>query len=993
MNFTKEQQTVDRIKSLLNTNNLVNNEQNRSLYNDYFMICERAKARLDLCNRHLRQNLKAEALAEVKKEPDLRKVIQILNFPEREKFQDLCHLYDWPIPAELNISSIKKIQDASQSYTQMHHLLEQYRTISRTDLHHDKLVLLREIIQKDMKNPEWLKTIKDVEILYLKELLDRAKNDILNEKYEDLEEIHHELTEEKWHISIPVQALDKIMRVLNEYRARKNRETAQEYLFQIDSAYSAHDFASLQTALVDWKRFCFTKNYQPEEMEKKQVQEAVDFLEAHNKKIEKQQRFDQMVELLVKKIENRDSLESIEQDYIQLKSMEMPIPDFIENSIEQVREDTEHEQRMHTIIKAVKTISITVIILAVIIFAGYTAVNMHAEKQKGNALKELIEQKKFDEANALYQDIYQKNPSLAMSTEIKKQKLILDQWNEKEKERKDSFEALLSDIKNEINNKLKFDADNLKKMVDSANKLAKSEKEKSTIRSLEIDVENKILEYKNTQEALFREKINIAAQKRKIFFSKLEHENYEVLNNLYDDYKAAVEECKRIKGITYSLQESDLLDVTSVYKELRKVTNEQKLKNSYNTNLANSKDIDNVISVMEQHRAHSNMFSGFNDIYNDAKVLKAYINAKHQNNNYDLPKSSYYKDLQDVKEYQQRIQSAYSRMLSTFKDLMKLNLYQITFQPPSNSAPIYIIFNRPPSMRTKSQEYVIQDFNKRNMIISNFERTYLNRRWGGTNEQYAGTIVYPADSESFEQKVQGKKAVHLILNEKIYNNAKNWKQHEFPIKCIEQMKMICETKYCIPYWKARHILTFLNNLQYLESNKEDTPVIKLKNALMDYKNKIDKEKDFTHKNLNRELDEYLKTVNFSEIEKYLKRLTFNTVIKQIVSTETFIYLGAVINGIIPVKFPGSTANLMNSGDIFCLTKDGNNRVFVGTFSAENGVRIFPEYRQFVNNRLLFTAKNCKDIRKLNLEIRNIAKGNDIQFQYPDFWPINTRNGE
>ena len=1003
MNLLKIQELIDQIHKFLKSNDLTDNSNSRKLHKEYLALCQEAKTRLDTCEQFMKQKLVTDAIAEANKEPKLREFIQILNFPEKDFFLDLCELYDWPKPESLSNVTLNELQNSSQTYDNMRHLLNEYRTISRSDLHHEKRALLQKIIKNDPKNHEWITTIKDVEAVCLKELLERAKKDILEKQYEDLKRIFNELTGEKWYISIPAAAIEKIKRVLSDNKKDEVKRKVMELLFQIESAYSSHDFVKLERALDDWKLFLKGQVYFPNEMEIKQINEAKDFLEEHQQAEKKKKNFERCLELLIKKIDNHEKLDVVEQEYIHLKSFELPIPEFVEDAIYQYRDDNERQERTQTILTGTKILLIFVIVLLVVVFTGYSIMNIYNQKQKEKELNELITQNKFEEASAVYEDFYKKDPSVLKSSKIRAMKQQIDEWAKKEKERIENFNVLISQITEELKNCQNSELKNLKKKVEAAKALAKSETEKSTLLSLETELDNKILSYRNVQEVLFREKLDIVIQKRSDFFKKLDQKNINEAGKLLVEYERAVNECKKIPGVSYTEQELELMNIDPLQKEYDKLKKQHDSVNDFYTSLSTASNLEQVAEILNKKTDGVSVDAEF--FLKDLKVLQAIAAKKGRSfpKEKNLTQVAFFRDMADFNRRIERKNEAYKTLIGRFRKyqevLREFNSRQIVFQPEDETSPFYLLYPPQPKYKKEKAGYSLQDIFGQYTELSFYpEENEIVLEYGKDENNniihtFKGKIVYPKGS--FKQAIQGKEVVELQLLSEILQSCKNLKMVDVPEKSLEIIQKIRNKEYCIPYRKVQFIVDILNLLEQLEPTNQKSAAAVIRKKLNNEWNKYsDSGKKFiTDREMNQALEDCLSRINWADLNHYIKQYHFDNFMKQQAITEEFCYLGVFVKGQPqPMNFNRPGAEIPESGDIFCLNDDRTKRFHVGTYS-KNEINIFPEYKNYITNRLLFSSKKRTDIRNFIKNHINFAERNNLTVNYPKFWPENLKGGK
>ena len=122
-------------------------------------------------------------------------------------------------------------------------------------------------------------------------MIAEAQKAILGKDFARLEQIHEELKNTNWVVTIPTIVLQKIDKIVTEHRKNEARKGAREILEKINDAFGAFDVTALDDAVVCWNEHCRKFGYSPDGNEAVQLKEATAYLDAEKQKQKKQQDF------------------------------------------------------------------------------------------------------------------------------------------------------------------------------------------------------------------------------------------------------------------------------------------------------------------------------------------------------------------------------------------------------------------------------------------------------------------------------------------------------------------------------------------------------------------------------------------------------------------------------------------------------------------------------------------------------------------------------
>ena len=283
-----DHQLIVRIKSFLNSTELIDSHTAQELYIAYCELNDSTAQRLVECEVLLQKKQKIEAVVLAQQAPNLFDLIDSILFSERKLLLILADLYDWKVPDVISEESVANLKKAVAEMDDLRPLLTEFRRIARTDQVKNKLHLLREIFRIDKDNPEWKLPLIEVENQYVSQLIAEAQSVIQNKDFVRLEQIYEELKNSQWVVTVPTIVLQKVEKIVLQHRAEEVQKTAAVLIDKISAAYGAYDLSALEDAIFCWQEHCKKYQYSPNENENIQFSEAYEYFSSEKERQKKQ---------------------------------------------------------------------------------------------------------------------------------------------------------------------------------------------------------------------------------------------------------------------------------------------------------------------------------------------------------------------------------------------------------------------------------------------------------------------------------------------------------------------------------------------------------------------------------------------------------------------------------------------------------------------------------------------------------------------------------
>ncbi|MBL7133572.1 MAG: hypothetical protein ISS78_05695, partial [Phycisphaerae bacterium] len=191
---------INRIQALLDSGGEVTRERVAELVWAYAAYCRQVGDKSRQCLDLLRQGRRAEARKFAKEAPDLEQELDLLDFPERDQWLDLCEGAGLPVRQSVDIQAARSIiQEVYGESGHMDQLLRRFRRMSLGQAPlADRLRVLRSIQRADPDHDFWEADVRAYESARLEELVGEAKEADTRGDLAEIEQILGELRGGEW---------------------------------------------------------------------------------------------------------------------------------------------------------------------------------------------------------------------------------------------------------------------------------------------------------------------------------------------------------------------------------------------------------------------------------------------------------------------------------------------------------------------------------------------------------------------------------------------------------------------------------------------------------------------------------------------------------------------------------------------------------------------------------------------------------------------------
>lgn len=572
-NLTKE------LQHIINSTDWTTSPEREQLAREYYDFCQSFSENIEKCRDLLERKMLVEA-AELanRQEPPLSRQLELLNFSGIDDYRVLCSIYAWPNPPELDGSVLEQLKTMMHDAANLQPLLSAYRQVVRSDNIKMKILLLRRLAEVDQQKPgEWKKALNQQETIMMEQLIQQAKNMILEKNYDVLQQLLQQITDPEWTITPPVQVVCKIESVLEEHRLAELKNEAVLCLNKINEAYSSFDFEPLGKALSVWKSLISGKAYQPDEIEVKQVEEAESYWLEQHKKQQEENLFNSQLQRLSQLLGSNGLQDEMDMIYNQLMLLGRPLPENVLQQYFVTRENHEIIQRRKRISRNIAYSFCAVLLIALIGIGTHLFIRYKTEQKWVVQLENaLTKQPTSAVARDMIRDLKKNDPALCQSPAISALISRADKMFEAEEQKRKDFIKLSKEIRILFKSYEK-NRTNIKNDFKELEKLMVDQKEKNAMNELKSELAGHEELFQERKKNQYDGLIGQIGRKRGQFYGLLEVHQYSDADKLLDEISLLEKQSAQIYEFIRKLipgRESDFAQSA----DLRKILDREQKK-------------------------------------------------------------------------------------------------------------------------------------------------------------------------------------------------------------------------------------------------------------------------------------------------------------------------------------------------------------------------------------------------------------------------------
>ncbi len=477
------QRIVDDVRSALFNNGQDGDDFLQAAAADYSLAIDEANERLRQCGGLLRKGLRSEAIQLCEIEPNLLDVAGILDFPERDSWNELLALHDIASPAALMLDVAANLNEAYAVEQPLGTLLQRHRLLamSRGPIKL-RLETLRGLAAADPETAIWDEDVRIFEEERVKELEREVPQAIAKGDAVALNALADELEQSPWRIDRPQAFIQQIAAARSLAARQQGLGALGRVADALHSLHAAFDVDGARGARIQWESLFAAWGRFADPALLQGVSVPLEWLREQDELAQQSVRHEAALAALDQALAARRGAADLERLHREA-ARDGEVPPELEQSVRRRMAEIDRAARRRMWISVAAFAGFLLVLGGVIT----TVVMQHLEAAKADAalasLEQLVRDNNVDEARNFIDQLTAESPQIAADLRIQEIGSRLARQQRDEDGRRKAFATALELLRKSIDDKLP-DNDALAR----AKKLAVSDDDKTTVRKAEQDI-------------------------------------------------------------------------------------------------------------------------------------------------------------------------------------------------------------------------------------------------------------------------------------------------------------------------------------------------------------------------------------------------------------------------------------------------------------------------------------------------------------------------
>ena len=321
------QKAVDDIRSFLESGDLTGIDRVREAAVTYASGCHEANQRLRRCADFLQQQLYTEAIHLAQAEPPVLDLLAILDFPERERWEEIAILYEVSSPPKLRLDIAQTLNEAYAIVQPLEQLLRRHRllALARASLP-SRLSVMQEIARLDPANQLWSDDVRLFEKKRFEDLTKLINGTLERGDPEAAVPLLREFRGSQW-LSEPTRPL---LQAVERCTDQQNLAALKRLETGLHEAHNALDFALARKLRDQWARQLKASKLDTANPLFDRAGPALEWVAQQERREANERRFQTGLQKLMSALDANAPSEELQQLYGGLLPLGIPIPTEIE---------------------------------------------------------------------------------------------------------------------------------------------------------------------------------------------------------------------------------------------------------------------------------------------------------------------------------------------------------------------------------------------------------------------------------------------------------------------------------------------------------------------------------------------------------------------------------------------------------------------------------------------------------------------------------------
>jgi hypothetical protein len=407
----------------------------------YAELCAQTNARLRRCLDCLRQGLYSEAVQLAETPPNVLDLVAALDFPRRDQWDALCGRSRLPAAPPLRLQAAQEINESYPKEAELRPLLAQQRrlALARAPLR-QRLMLLRDVEQKDPNSASWKEDINALESARLIEI--RAQAARLSPGHDGAAAaLLEELDNPNWRSPVPADLRQHLETQALAHRNAQALATLAALIAPMEKAQAENDFDGAVALRERWLAALEPVRRSVEPPLLGRGQAVLDWILLTAQQRQTQKEFEEACAALRLALKMKAAPAELARLHQAVKAAHLDVPAGLAAEYAaalQAHQRHARHQRLRNLAIAV-ALSLGVLALGVV-FVSYE-MRRQDEQNWRDKLNAAIETSHWDEGESLWKQMMAQAPRLGSDEEFRKLRIKIDDSLKAQRDRDQEFQT------------------------------------------------------------------------------------------------------------------------------------------------------------------------------------------------------------------------------------------------------------------------------------------------------------------------------------------------------------------------------------------------------------------------------------------------------------------------------------------------------------------------------------------------------------------------
>ena len=444
------QSLVERIKRMVGPDAVLADDLLTEAMREYEEIVETTNARLQECDELLRDGHRAQALQKCEVEPDLFRVIELLEFPHRQLWEALLVDAGYPPPPAPLMDVVGELNEAYNLEKPLTDLMRLHRlhALAGSPLR-TRLEFLRKIAQKDPATLIWREDVKTYERARLQQVEEELTKAERQRDASLAAQLEREVRPGEWTIPLPPNLVENAVRVHTELRRAYAKERLKKLAVELHEAHGARELSRARQLRVAWNGQAAIAQLAVTDSLLEEVEPAFDWVDREEEKIRLAEEHKAAIAELEQALDSGAGRIDLERCYNHVERTGGVSLELANKTSERIKA-LELWQKRRLIMVAFFSVLFIGISAAGVFW--YIGVRNRAEEfaRQVDGLRQLVEEEKVPAADEYLADLKEKAPAAFESPEVQKLAADLQILKDKEQQRRTARERTIAAIQSAL---------------------------------------------------------------------------------------------------------------------------------------------------------------------------------------------------------------------------------------------------------------------------------------------------------------------------------------------------------------------------------------------------------------------------------------------------------------------------------------------------------------------------------------------------------------